>query len=221
MWTNNATLATTATHMENENQEEVIVSTSETTEQEAEETSEQDPLKTELDKVKSSGKTEAEKAQFSLKKNADKVRELGGDPAEILGIKPVERGESDDDRPLTVGEYKKIQASQNAKTALQLADEIPDQSERELAKYYLENRIVPSGNPQEDLRDARRMVNSVKNEQIIAEQNRKNPAKNHSSGSSAPLKQIQKEAELTPVEIQYMKPPFNLTKEQIIKARKG
>lgn len=194
---------------------------SEATEQEAEETSQQDPLKTELEKVQNMGKTETEKAEFSLKKNAERVRELGGDPASILGIKPEVKEETDDDAPLTRGEYKKLIASQSAKTALQLADEIQDSTERELVKHFLENRIVPSGNPQEDVRDARRMVNSIKNEQLIQEQTRKSSAKTHSSASGAPIKSTQAEPELTPQEILFMHPPFKLTKEQILKARKG
>lgn len=194
---------------------------SEATNQAAEETAQQDPLKKELEKVQNTGKTEAEKAQFSLKKNAERVRELGGDPASILGIKSEVKEETDDDKPLTRGEYKKLLASQSAKTALQLADEIQDTPERELVKHYLENRIVPSGNPQEDIRDARRMVNSIKNEQIIQEQARRTSSKNHSSASGAPLRTTQAEPELTPSEILFMRPPFKMTKEEILKARKG
>ena len=80
---------------------------------------------------------------------------------------------------------------------------------------------MPSGNAQEDLRDARRMVNSVRNEQIVTELNRKTPPKNHSSGSSGPAKQTEPETELTAVEMRFMKPPFNVKKADILKARKG
>ncbi len=199
---------------------ETPVTSTEATAEETVENPEQDLLKPELEKVKNSGRTEAEKASFSLKKNAERARELGIDPMAVLGIKAEPKDETDDDRPLTIGEYKRIQATQSSKTALQMADDITDASERELVKHYLENRIVPSGNPNEDFRDARRAVNSVKNELIIQEQTRKNPAKTHSNASSGPAKGTTQEPELTPAELQLMK--FgHLTKEEVLKARQS
>ena len=187
------------------------------------ETVEQDPLKTELEKVQKVGRTEIEKAQYSLKKNAERVRELGGDPNAILGIdieKEIIESDDEDDQPITRGEFKKLMVQGATKTALQLADEIKDETERELVKYYLENRIAPSGNPQEDLRDAKRIANSVKNEQIVQEVSRKTTPKTYSNSSGAPAKH-EEEVVLTPDEQSMMRPPFNLTKEQILGARKG
>lgn len=179
------------------------------------ETPEQDPLKTELEKVKS-GRTEAEKAAFSLKKNADRVRELGGDPASILDIGQPTDG---DDTPVTRAELNELIAKQGSKTALQLAEEITDSTERELVKHYLETRITASGNPHDDLRDARRLVNSIKNEQILEEQNRKSPAKTHSNSSGVDGKSSKPEPELTPEEMLFTKAPFNMSVADIIKSR--
>lgn len=200
----------------------VDVPTSETQEVETVETveTEQDPLKTELERVQKGGRTEKEKAEFSLRKTAERLAELGGDATAILGIKVEDTIEDEDDLPVTKGELRKLMVQGATKNALQLAEDIEDQTEKELVKYYLENRIAPSGNPQEDLRDARRIVNSLKNEQIIKEAARKTPPKTHSNSSGVDAKQEQ-EIVLTADELQLMKHPFKMTKEQVLAARKG
>jgi len=191
---------------------------------ETEETIEQDPLETELEKVRAkTGRTEKEKAEFTLKKNAERVKELGGDPTSILGIERETKEEIDneDDAPMTVGMYKKIQQQSATKTALQLASEIENETERELTKYHLENTIKSTGNPTEDLRLARSLVNAVKNTQILEEATRKVAPKTHSSASSAPLKhEDENDVVLTTQELQLMK--FGgLTKEDVLKSRKS
>ena len=179
---------------------------------------EQDPLKTELERVQKSKYTEKEKAEFTLKKTADRIKELGGDPNAILGIGETEPSE-DDDQPLTVGMYKKIQQASASKTALQLADEIQNETERELVQYHLNNSIKSTGIPSEDLKLARALVNAVKNSQVIEEIARKTPAKTHSNGSGANAKDNEVRGELTPQEKLFLGKPFNMTKDQIIKAR--
>lgn len=207
---------------ESTSEEAKVETKEEETTQEAEtksEESKQDPLKAELEKVKTSKYTEKEKAEYSLKKNAERLKELGGDPASILGTK--EEPTEDDDQPVTKAELRKYLASNATKTALQLADEIANETERELVKHYLENRITPSGDANQDLKDARRMVNAIKNEQILEEQARKNPAKQHSNSTSAPAKEDRKdEGELEPSEMPFLKAPFNMTKAEILEARK-
>lgn len=197
-----------------------VDSTSESTEPEevVESTTEQDPLKTELERVhKKTTRSEIEKAAFSLKKTAERLKELGGDPTEILGIeKDVE---TDDDKPVTVGMLKAMQSQNATKTAMELADDIQDETEKELTKYHLANSIKSTGNPTEDLSLARAIVNSVKNKQVIEEIKRKVPAKTHSSASGVPAKHTEVQ-ELTPEELAFTRPPFNLTKEQILKIRK-
>lgn len=187
-------------------------------------TTEQDPLKIELEKVQKTGKTEAEKAAFSLKKNAERAKELGIDPAEVLGLKqPASETTPDeeDDKPVTVGMMKKMQQENASKTAVQQAEEIENETERELVKYHLQNTIKSTGNPKEDLKLARAIVNDVKNRQVLEEMGRKNPPKTHSNASGAPAKDNATDIneELTPAEIPFTKPPFNMTKEQVIKTR--
>lgn len=196
-------------------EKEVVTPTSEETQEE------QDPLKVELERVQRTGKTEAEKAAYSLKKNADRARELGVDPAEVLGLgtKVEISTNEDDDKPLTRGEFKRLQQDNTSKSALQLAEDISNESERELTKYHLQNSIKSTGNPSEDLKLARSIVNAAKNSKIIEENERKIAPRTHSNGSGGPAKDNVVQGELTPQEKVFLGKPFNLTKEQIIATR--
>lgn len=179
------------------------------------------PIKAELDRVKGGKKvyTEAEKAAFNLLRNAEKARELGVDPLVVLGDTTPTKGEDDDDKPVTVGMLKKQEKERATKSALQLAsDAITDEHELELTQYHIENTIKPSGNAQEDLSNARAIVNSVKNKQIAEDASRKTSPKTHNSSAGAPAKK-EDNTELTAEESSYMKPPFNLTKAEILAAR--
>ncbi len=197
--------------------EQEDVSTSEAVEQ-------PDTLKEELEKVRG-GRTEEEKATFTFQKQAERLTALGIDPANILGIKkeaPIEQ--SEDDAPVTLGMLKKMQAEEakeaSSRSALQLAEGIANETERELTKWHLQNTLRSTGNPSQDLELASSIVNAAKNKQIIEEVNRKTPTKQAtSSGGAAP--QIEQEIELTPDELSFMKAPFHLSKQQIIAARKG
>jgi hypothetical protein len=183
----------------------------------------QDPLKAELDRIKSGGKTEKEKAEFSLKKNAERLKELGGDPYSALGVKTKEEENEDgDDALVTIGMLKRMKQEDTEKTSVQLAESIQDETERELVKYHLKNTIRSTGNPQEDLSLARSIVNAKKNAQILELGANKGKAKDHPSGYSAPSKigSDDPEEKFTPEELAFMKPPFNMKKEDILKARK-
>lgn len=169
----------------------------------------------ELEKEKTrKQRTEKEKAEFSLRKNAERLKELGGDPTLVLGERQVDDTEND------VPEwYRKERAKEAQKTSLQLADDIKDESERNLVKEYLQNRIIPSGNPQDDFRFALGAVHSFKNKQILEEINRKNPPRVTAAGGSAPAP-VEEEFTPTEMEMIMMRPPYNLSKEKIIAARK-
>lgn len=222
----NATLAITEKSMENIKMEDIVEKDSTSESKQVEETSEtntteQDPLKIELDRVQKKPKSEIEKAKDNLFFNAKRAKELGIDPAEILGFKSKEDEEVDeDDTPVTVGMLRKIQQENASKTALQLADEISNEAERELVKYHLQNTIKSTGIPTEDLKLSRALVNSVKNSQIIEETTRATPVKTHSNSSGVDAKQ-EKEITYSPDELQMMKPPFNMTPAQILEARGG
>lgn len=183
---------------------------------------EQDPLKNELNRVQSIKKpeirTEKEKAEYTLKKNAERVKELGGDPTLVLGVASEEL--EDDEKPMTVGQFKKFQQDNASRSALQLADSIESETERELVKFHIQNTIRPTGNPNEDLRLARTLTNAAKNAKIMEESNRKVAPKTYSSGGSADAKYDPVGSqELTKAEQRFLLKPYKMTKEQIIKAR--
>lgn len=176
----------------------------------------QNPLQSELDKIKQKGKgrTELEKAIYTKNQIDKRIRELKGE------TETPEEPDDDEDSPMTVGMYKKIQQETAVKTAIQMADDIQDEVERELVKYHISNSIKSTGSPAEDLRLSRAIVNAAKNAKILEELARKSKPKSYSSGSSADLEYKGEEPEFTQEELSYMQPPFSLTKAQILEARK-
>lgn len=164
-------------------------------------------------------KTEKEKAEFSLRKNAERLAELGGNPAETLNIRPqiTLDADLDDNKPLTVKDFRELQKKDAHKTALQLADELPD-NERDEVKALLESRIVPSGNADDDLRLARAAVNATHNAQIAAHISQRFAPKQTAAGGSSDA-HIESDFTPTPEEAQFMKAPYNVPKEKILAAR--
>mgnify|MGYP001571680714 FL=1 len=176
----------------------------------AAEAASQEALKKELEKANKGKFTKRERLEFEKKKieeQLDKVNEAEGHTPPI-----------DDDTPVTVGMLDKLKREQGKKTALELAEKIEDETERELAKHYIQSRIVPSGNAEEDLKLARAAINSIKNAQIAEELARKG-SPNKGAGSSQPAKH---EAVFTPTpeESVFMNSPYNLSKDDVLKARK-
>lgn len=163
-------------------------------------------------------RTEREKAEYSLKKNAERLAELGGNPAEVLGSPKLKIDEAlSDDTPVTVGSLREIQRQDSKKTALDLADKIEDKDERDRVTEIL-NRLAPSNNPQADLALARGSVNSAKNAQIAEEAQRIAEVKRSGSGSGAPAR-TEEVFEPTAEEASMMKPPFSLNKDEVLAAR--
>lgn len=184
-----------------------------------------DPVATELDAEKNRAKrTEADKAEFTLRKQAERAKTLGLDPAKILGITAtadtVLDDDDDDSKPMTRGDWKREEANRASKTALEMANEITDENERNLTIEYL-GRVKPSGNPTEDLRFARMAVNGVKSGLILEEVGRRGKPAGHSSGSGGPAASGGDSGTFVPTanEAALMKPPFNLTQADVIKAR--
>jgi hypothetical protein len=163
-------------------------------------------------------RTEKEKAMFTLRKTADRVRQLGADPEEVLGLKkePVDEDMSDDTF-LTVGAFKDIQKKEARKTALEMAQQIEDEYERAEVIRAL-SRVVPSGKAIDDYNFAVSAA-GAKRSYMIAEdiQRRIAPAKTASGGSTSAKKEEQFEP--TEEEKVFMSPPYNLTKEDVLKAR--
>lgn len=164
-------------------------------------------------------RTEKEKAEYSLKKNAERVRQLGGDPSAILDSDGGDDAD-DDDKPVTHGDLRRIRMQEATQTAEQLANAIEDEGERDLVKAALINDIKPSGNPAADLAKAKAIVNAEKNRQIAEEAQRGTRPRTAASGSGGPAHQTENQSEFTADEQKFMKPPYNLSKEKILEARK-
>lgn len=180
-------------------------------EEEAEKARQDESLKKELDKVQKAKLGKRERLEFAKKKIEEQLKnDFGGE------YTPDE----DDDTPVTKGELKKLEQEKAKKTALQIAESIEDETERELTKHYLENRIVPSEDPEDDVKLARVAVNAVKNAQIAEELARKGSGKAHASAPGAPAMQSGGVFEPTPEELVFMNPPYSLSKEMIIANRK-
>lgn len=183
-------------------------------------------IKAELEKVKqkSTPKSEEEKAEYTFKSIAKRLQDLGKDPAELLGIKKEEEIEDEEDKPLTKKDLEVILKQVNKapqKTALELAQEIQNESERELTVYYLENVIKSTGNHQEDLSNAKTMVEAIKLKKQIELQKLRPEVKTHSSASSVtPNTSPNQNVELTKEEDYLIRASGGLlTKEDILKSR--
>ena len=176
---------------------------------------EDDPLKKELEKIedKKPKFTRRERLNFEKRKIDQQLGELDED--EGIEKPPIDESK---DTPVTVGMLEKRDKEQAKKTAIELANDIEEDSERKLTIHYLQTRIIASGNPQEDLKHARAIVNSLKNSQIAEEANRKVKPKSNATPPGGPGKH---EKVFTPTEQErvFMAPPYNLTKEEVIKSR--
>ena len=164
--------------------------------------------------------TEEQKAEYHLKKAADEAKKLGLDTAKVLGIQPkisIDENLSDD-TPLTVGTLKNLQKKESQENAIQLADAIEDVKEREEVKDLLKTRFIPSGDAEKDLELARLAINSKRNQQLAEELNRKGNPKRTAGGGSGDGKPTE-EFEPDANEKVFMAHPYNLSKEDILKAR--
>jgi hypothetical protein len=160
-------------------------------------------------------KTEREKALFTKRKIEERLKQLD----EEEGVEtPV--SDEDENTPVTLATLRKLEKEKAQRTALSLVESLDDLNEKELVRFHLQNTIRPSGNPEEDFKNARALVNTVKNQQILEEVSRKTTAKSKTSGNGASGK-VQEHFEPTEEELAFMKAPFNLSKEQIIAARKS
>jgi hypothetical protein len=171
-----------------------------------------DPVKKELEKIETGKKTytKRERLNFEKKKIDEQLGSLDaedGIPSEVK-----------DDTPVTVGMLKEREKDESKKTALGLAEAIEDEDERKLTIHYIENRIKPSGDAQADVKLARAAVNSIRNGQIATEMARDKGPNHIPSPAGAPPSH-EKQFQPTDQERAFMQPPYNLTKDDIIKAR--
>lgn len=175
----------------------------------------QNPLKSEIDKSKGDKqpKSRKEKLLFTQKRIAQQLRELEEEDGMVLD------DDIDDNTPVTFGVLKQLKLKEAEKTALDKAEAIEDEREREEVKYHLQNNIRSTGNPEKDLQMARALANASKNAAIAEEASRKSKAKGHSGSTSAPAK-TEDNFEPTAEERVLMSAPWNLSKEEILKARR-
>lgn len=117
---------------ETETEETSPESESEETEEESEESEEKDiDHKKELEKLETEKpKSELEKAQKALHFNAERLKELGGDPAEVLKIKKAET-------PDVTEVVQRQFAERDAKALSKTEDEY------KLIMWYVDNRKLP------------------------------------------------------------------------------
>lgn len=172
----------------------------------------EDPLKKEVEKLESGKFTKKDRLLHAKKKIDEQLLELDseGQPSD-----------EDKNKPVTVGMLEDIEKQKAQKTALKLAEDIDDENERTLVIYNLENVIRPSGDPKKDLATARAIVNNLKNTQIVEEFDRKRSGKDKPNIPGNPPKNNNDVFEPTPQERVFMDPPYNLKKEDIIKAREA
>ncbi len=169
---------------------------------------EKDPLEVELERAESKKRTRLEKLEYTRQRVEEQIaaeRKKEGIP------------ESDLDKPLTLREFQALREQEAKDTALALADAIENEAERKLVKHNLENVIRLSGDPQEDLRNARLLANAARNGMQIEEQLRGIKAKSAGTPASAPPKEVS-HSELTKEEREYAA-AFKLTEAEVIAAR--
>lgn len=149
---------------------------------------------------------------------AEELRTMGESDDDDLDDDDLD--EEDLDKPVTRRDLQKIDAKKASQSALQMADAITDPVAKEAVKSALK-RVTPSGDADVDFRDAVAIANSGKNSKILEEIGRRVTPPQHRSGAGAPARKVDEEFVPTTTEAGFMRAPFNLSKEDIIKARSG
>lgn len=171
-----------------------------------------DPIREERERIEAGGDKKLSKTDrliYAKRKIDEQLKELG--VAEEVAVDPS--------TPVTVQMLEDMRKNDAKKTAVDLAQTIENEDERIVVVDYLEHRIVPSGNPEADLKLARAAVNALRTEQILHETQRGGTAKTHSSGSGAPSVHTSPSEDLSPTELVFTRPPYSMTKEAIIAKR--
>lgn len=168
--------------------------------------SQENLVQAELDKVETAKRTKKEKLEFTKQRIERQLAELGESPDVI-----------DEDRPLTLRTLQAYEAEKAKETAVTLAEQIDNEAERRLVLHHLENTIKPSGDAETDLRNARLIVNAVKNGQLAEESARVSKARIAPSAPSAPPRQEGAKPEFSAEEAAIMR-GFKLTEEEAAQA---
>lgn len=164
------------------------------------------------------GETERKKQKLLRKKGFinKELKSLGVEDEEE-DDDDEEEDEDDLDRPLTHRDLQRIQAKNARKTTLEMADAIEDEDQREAVKAAL-RMVVATGDPEVDFGNAVAIANRERNDKILEEVGRRGTVRTARTKTGAAARI---EAEFTPTadEAVYMRPPFNLTKKDILEAR--
>lgn len=190
----------------------------------------EDPIKTELERVKgqTQGKTPQEKFEYKLKLQLSQAKEMGIDIAELTGLKADQSENEDEDKPLTRKDLQEILKSNKpqSKSATEMAMEIENEAERELHLYYLDNKVNPNLTDAEKFQTAKDMVDSIKLKNQMGLTNIKPQVQNHSTASSfQPNQNANVDNQKLTAEENYIlndaqKRGIPLTKEDILDSRK-
>lgn len=187
----------------------------------------EDPIKSELDRIKgqTQGKTPKEKFEYKLQREIAQAKEMGIDVSQFV-VKP-QIDDEDGEKPLTRKDLEEAirNVKPQSKSAVEMANEITNEAERELHLHYLDNKINPNLTEDEKFQTAKDMVNGIKLKNQINLSNIKPEVRTHSTGSSFQpnIKQTFDKEKLTPEEIYIMedanKRGVPISKEEILKMR--
>lgn len=192
-----------------------------------------DDAKVAYDDAKASADALSQNQQYSPEQIAKMKRKRAAIDRDLREAGELDSDENDDDptddddlddddedldKPVTRRDLRRIERSNAAKTALQMADAVTDEVAKKAVKDALK-RIRPSGNSEQDFADAVALANRERNSKILEELGRKSRANVSRGGSGAPPRPEEDAFEPTNEEARFMRPPFNMTKEEILKAR--
>lgn len=191
-----------------ENEESVPTAEPEETPEPSQET---DPVEEELERIETTKRTKLEKLEYTKQRIEKQLAEERRKEGIV----------DEDDRPLTVREFRALQAQEAQYTAKQLVEnlDVPENVKR-LAKHHLDNTVKPSGDPQTDLTNALALVEAVRNRQLGEEAARAAKVRTAPSSPSAPPKTPGSVPEFTKEERAVMR-GFKLTEEEAAQALRG
>lgn len=147
---------------------------------------------------------------------ARQLAELGDEPDdEDDGLDDLD----DDNKPLTMGDLKRIEADKAKKTAVEMAGAIEDPEAAKAVKEAL-GSVVASGDPVKDFQNAVAIASATKNSQVLEEIRRKGTSATHRNGAGAPARQPEPEFVMTEEERRFVAQGW-LTEVEVKKARSG
>ena len=168
----------------------------------------EDVLAQELESVKRPKRSKLD----TLVYNRDRLTKEIEEERKAAGLPEIE-----EDRPLTIRDLERFNLQTAKESALNLAESIPDEKERELTKFHLENTIKPSGDPATDYANAKLLVNGVKNGQKAEELARFRAPRTVGTAPGAPIAETPKKPELSK-EDQAFARGIGLTEEEALAA---